>query len=354
MPLLSHDFVLQEVTKGDLSLASICWGFTLGFGFLTTWEAIRQTIRASTPLKSVYVWMIWGEIFVCLAFSIICWLYLDGTIGPSFWFYFFILTLWALQVQLLLQIIINRITVIAADKHRASIIKWGVAALITAVNISVYCIWIPARLQISERYIHINDIWDRCEKVIYLVVDAILNWYFITTVRQRLVKQGSGKYNRLVKFNVRIIFLSLTMDCLIIGTMSLKNSFVYMQFHPLAYTVKLMIEMTMADLIRTIAREKNEFKSGSQSYELSIGATNRGRRDGQLSNMVGVGGASAPPVTGVVVQKEVIVESRSMDQSSEASTSKDNVHHQEQEDESPLRNDSWERVTYNTTNISSH
>ena len=63
-----------------------------------------------------------------------------------------------------------------------------------------------------KRYIHINDVWDRCEKVIYLVVDAILNWYFINTVKQRLVKQGSAKYNRLVKFNVRIIFLSLTMD----------------------------------------------------------------------------------------------------------------------------------------------
>ncbi|CAZ86455.1 unnamed protein product [Tuber melanosporum] len=345
MALLSPHFELQEVTKHDMSLASICWGFTLGFGFLTTWEAIRQTIRARTPWKSIYVWMIWGEIFVCLAFSIICWMYLDGTIGPSFWFYFFILTLWALQVQLLLQIIINRITVIAADKHRAGLIKWGVAALITAVNISVYCIWIPARLQISHRYIHINEIWDRCEKVIYLVVDAILNWYFINTVRQRLVKQGSGKYNRLVKFNVRIIFLSLTMDCLIIGTMSLKNGFVYMQFHPLAYTVKLMIEMSMADLIRTIAREKNEFKSANQSYQLSANGKSRGRRDGNLSHMVGVevgGGAGLTSVSGVVVQKEVIVESRSMDQASEASTSKDNVHHQEQEDESPLRTETWE------------
>jgi len=131
----------------------------------------------------------------------------------------------------------------------------------------------------------------------------------------------------------------------------------YMQFHPLAYTVKLMIEMSMADLIRSIAREKNEFKSGNQSYELSVGAGNRGRRDGNHSHVVGVGaggGVGITSVSGVVVQKEVIIESRSMDQDSEASTSKDNVHHQEQEDESPLRNESWERVAYNTTNISSN
>jgi len=126
-----------------------------------------------------------------------------------------------------------------------------------------------------------------------------------------------------------------------------------MQFHPLAYTVKLMIEMSMADLIRTIAREKNEFK-GNRSYELSIGAGNRGHQDGNHSHVAGVGGVGITSVSGVVVQKEVIIESRSMDQDSEASTSKDNVHHQEQEDESPLRNESWERVAYNTTNITSH
>lgn len=60
-------------------------------------------------------------------------------------------TFWALQVQFLLQIIINRILVIMGHDYRTRWMKWGVAALITAVNISVYCIWIPARLQISEK-----------------------------------------------------------------------------------------------------------------------------------------------------------------------------------------------------------
>jgi len=39
--------------------------------------------------------------------------------------------------------------------------------------------------------------------------------------------------------------------------MSLKNTFVYMQFHPLAYIVKLKIEMSMADLIATVAKRQN-------------------------------------------------------------------------------------------------
>ncbi len=69
-------------------------------------------------------------------------------------------------------------------------LKIGVAVLITAINVSVYCIWIPARLQISSKYEYINSIWDRCEKVIYLIVDAMLNAYFIGIVRKRLVGQG--------------------------------------------------------------------------------------------------------------------------------------------------------------------
>ena len=86
---------------------------------------------------------------------------------------------------------------------------------------------IPARLQTSKTYIKINDVWDRCEKVIYLIVDAILNILFVRVVRRNLVKPGLKKYESLVRFNLYIIGFSLAMDVLIIAMMSLKNSFVY-------------------------------------------------------------------------------------------------------------------------------
>ena len=130
------------------------------------------------------------------------------------------------QVQFLLQIIINRVAILQTNRRRGLYIRLGVAAFITAINISVYCIWIPARLQISQEYIRINDIWDRCEKAIYLVVDACLNWYFIRIVDQNLVRGGLKRYQTLVRFNRMIVFVSLSMDVLIIAMMSLKNSFV--------------------------------------------------------------------------------------------------------------------------------
>ncbi|KAL1305481.1 hypothetical protein AAFC00_002357 [Neodothiora populina] len=262
--LLSPSFKLEPVSVNDLVAATLVWGITLGFGTLTVWTAVKQTVgfyqrrNRESQLITPYLIMIWFEILVCLIFSIICWLYLKGLIAPSFAYYFCILTLWALQVQFLLQIIINRVSVLMVDRRRAKHLKWGVAALITAINISVYCIWIPARLQVSENYIKINDVWDRCEKTIYLVVDALLNIFFIRTVQRSLVKPGLSKYRPLVKFNTLIIGFSLSMDVLIISTMSLPNSFVYMQFHPLAYIVKLKIEMSMADLISSVARARDE------------------------------------------------------------------------------------------------
>lgn len=138
------------------------------------------------------------------------------------------MTTWALQVQFLLQIIVNRCAILLTNKKKAYWIKVGVATLITAVNISVYNIWIPARLQISQEYIHINEWWDRCEKVIYLLVDGALNIYFIRIVKVNLVKHGLAKYRRLVRFNMFIVGFSLSMDVLIISMMSLPNTFVYM------------------------------------------------------------------------------------------------------------------------------
>lgn len=70
-------------TKGDIQLASVAAGFTLGFGFLTVWEAIKQTKANHNPLRSVYIYMLWGEILANLAIGIVGWLFLDGHFGPT-------------------------------------------------------------------------------------------------------------------------------------------------------------------------------------------------------------------------------------------------------------------------------
>ena len=140
------------------------------------------------------------------------------------------MTLWALQVQFLLQIIINRCSILLPDKKLAWRLKVWTAVIITAINITVYNIWVPARLQISEQYIFINEWWDRIEKGLYLIIDSILNIYFITIVQRNLVKNGLEKYRKIVLWNKLLIVFSLSMDVLIISMMSLPNTFVCVSF----------------------------------------------------------------------------------------------------------------------------
>jgi hypothetical protein len=73
---------------------------------------------------------------------------------------------------------------------------------VSVINISTFCIWIPARLQINETYIRINDVWDRVEKSLLAIIDVGLNLYFIHLVRAKLISNGLTKYNRLFHFNL--------------------------------------------------------------------------------------------------------------------------------------------------------
>ena len=70
-------------SKSDFQVAALAAGFTLGFGFMTVWEAIKQTRRNRNPLRSAYIYMLWGEIVANLAIGVLGWLFLDGIIGPT-------------------------------------------------------------------------------------------------------------------------------------------------------------------------------------------------------------------------------------------------------------------------------
>lgn len=114
-----------------------------------------------------------------------------------------------------MQIIINRIALIAEHRSTVRNIKWGTVVVITSINIAVFCIWIPAHTvpPVSKIFVDINNIWDKISKVLILIVDAGLNWYFLRTVKIRLVQQhGLTKYAPLVGFNAKLMVLSIGMD----------------------------------------------------------------------------------------------------------------------------------------------
>ena len=135
------------------------------------------------------------------------------------------MTLWVFQTQLLLQIIANRIGLIMIDRQKARLIKLGLLVVIGLVNISVYCIWIPAHMNVGQSWVKLNQIWERIEKSIFLVVDFGLNAYFLYVVRSQLISRGMTKYWELFHFNAGIVVLSVLMDLLLLGLLSLPNPY---------------------------------------------------------------------------------------------------------------------------------
>jgi hypothetical protein len=120
--------------------------------------------------------------------------------------------IWVFQVQLPLQILINRTGLLMPNNRITRKLRWGVAVFISLINVTVFCIWIPARLEISQRYIDINNVWDRIEKVLFAIVDLGLNLYFLYTVKSQLIACGLDKYKLLFNFNVGMVVISISMD----------------------------------------------------------------------------------------------------------------------------------------------
>ncbi|KAJ8078862.1 hypothetical protein PM082_013146 [Marasmius tenuissimus] len=222
-----------EVTRGDLVLGSIVFGWFLGFVVNVVWTAVLETRRSK---------------------RITTWLYLYKVIPPGLDVFLTLIICWILQVSCLMFIIVNRLCIIIMAPRQRLILKATVIGIIGLISISSACIWIPAQLQINHQFMALNHWWDRFEKSVYLCLDLALNIMFIVLVKKRLVDHGLKKYLPVFKFNLYIIFLSISMDIVLLGVTALKNGFVYCQFHPVVYIVKLQIEMNMSQLLVKVAQ----------------------------------------------------------------------------------------------------
>ncbi|TFK96678.1 hypothetical protein BDV98DRAFT_608089 [Pterulicium gracile] len=247
-------FVPWNFSRGEVIAACMMWGFTLGFGYFVVYHAYQLTMRVKRP--TAFILLIWGEIFANLIlYGLLYILVVVGILPPdNFWVWLFIIIGWIIQLQCLIQLIVNRICILVNNRSQRRLLKWSMFAWIGFINITVAICWIPATLQISDKWVRATYIYDRVEKVLYLITDAGLNYMFIWIVNRQLVSNGLTKYSKLVRFNKLIIWVSLAMDVLIIGLMFMKNPLVYLMSHPLAFIIKLEIEMSMSNLIILVAR----------------------------------------------------------------------------------------------------
>lgn len=111
-----------------------------------------------------------------------------------------------------MQIIINRVGILSIHPTTITRLKWGTFVAIVLINIAVTCIWVPSQLQLSQKFMDINNVFDRIQKALLCIIDAALNGYFIYLVRSRLIAYGLTKYQRLFNFNLVMIAVSITLD----------------------------------------------------------------------------------------------------------------------------------------------
>ncbi|KAK8054672.1 hypothetical protein PG994_009739 [Apiospora phragmitis] len=249
-----------------------------------------------------YLAMVWAEWLVSVAFGVLAWFYLDPilVVQGSFWVFFGFLCLWTVQMQCILQILVNRVALLlltGSDRRCTSRLRWA-----SPPSSACFVVWIPARLQISERWIEANRVWDRTEKALFAVADIALNMLFLYLVRTKLIANGLQKYRRLFWTNSVAVFFSLSLDVILIGVMSLPDDAVYLQFQPLVYLLKLHIEMNLAELLAKIVRASNELNecggSGGGQMMNKAAAIDFDIYSSHTNTTTGQGSVLAPCTTG--------------------------------------------------------
>lgn len=128
------------------------------------------------------------------------------------------LCLWTIEIQCLTQIMANRISLLLYEPSEIRRLKLSVAAIIGVINVTVFIIWIPARLQISPTWIRANNVWDRMEKCVFLIVDLVLNVKFMRLVKSQLIAQGLTQYTRVYRFNLLMVGVSIALDVRVPGS----------------------------------------------------------------------------------------------------------------------------------------
>ncbi|KAM0421416.1 hypothetical protein ACHAPT_010770 [Fusarium lateritium] len=257
--LVPDSYVFHAPNDVDMNYSSIFWGFSFAFVFFAGLRGATQTLQTWRRKRKVtaYIVMIWIGWAVSVVLGAFAWCFQHPPTpafleNPLAYHLLVSAFFWSLQIQLLTQIIVDRLALLLPNPVGVARLRWAVFSLILLVNISVLVTWVPAQLQISHKWVRISEIWERCEMAIFSIIDLSLNLRFLQLVRNSLTGHGLDmKHRSMFQFN----FANETGKIALIGLMSLPSKLVYLQFHSLAFLIKLFIEMNMSDLVTRVAQD---------------------------------------------------------------------------------------------------
>lgn len=61
----------------DVQMSNFAAGFTVGFGIWTVTSAVKRSGACANPWRSIFLFMVWGEILVNGIMAILAWLVLN-------------------------------------------------------------------------------------------------------------------------------------------------------------------------------------------------------------------------------------------------------------------------------------
>lgn len=223
----------------------------------------RWTTHRRLPL---YLALAWLDLFAALTHSTLGWCVGHGRCPaqPSLWFFLGVILCWAIERHCLAQILANRVAVLLTSPATARRLKWGVFLGTAVLTTSVVVVWTPGVMGVSAGWERAKEVWDRGEKVCFLVGDVGLNAVFVWVVRQELVRRhGLGRYKGLWRVNVGMVAATVVLDVAVVGSTWFPDYWIYIQFRPLVHLVKLYFELCNAELIGKVAAESVRERCGS-------------------------------------------------------------------------------------------
>jgi len=255
--------VAIEFTPHELRVGSVVFGGFIGVSYFVAWHALQQTTSFN-----LYTFLIWFTFSGNVMFMVSSYCFVYGLFGNNKIVTLVFMCLgWAIVTQGTIHIILNRLLLLYGDKKTKSWFKIAVSTLLIMVGCCVIALWLCAAFGVSHQTIKANRVFEYFEKAFFLIIDSALNYLFIKTIKERLIKLGLTKYDALVSRNTKTVILSICLYAMLIGLMIWDkgfNSALYVLFVSLVFMIKLNIELSLSELmVQVVSAKPSTYKSNA-------------------------------------------------------------------------------------------
>ncbi|CCG83155.1 protein of unknown function [Taphrina deformans PYCC 5710] len=249
---------MSERTRIDDNIASLAFGWSLAIATLAGYRIVSSWVLARKHTRIYWYFSLCAAlVLISATLAVLSWTYLISRFRPGVVEFAVFLLLWSLEVQIYFQIIINRMCILYAYSRRPLFLRFGTFIFILMINALMIAFWLPGKLGMVTSHGSNLVFWmPRIEKILYLVMDIVLNCAFIYQIQIKLMRIGLHKYRRLIRYNMQIIALSLLCDALLLGMQWYPaNDGLFIIIHPVSFLNKLILEMSVCDRMAAVSRE---------------------------------------------------------------------------------------------------